>query len=239
MRVVVALDALDYNKVQKSKCEWFKSNSKEYESNTPPITPWIFSQILTGRQEEKYRMTTPFGKPRVSDLKGHTIFHDCWKKKLKVLSFGMPLCANIKTPKRSLITYDQFLGQQQVPGILQMVKAGGNPDKDDKDNIFNAMVDETSALFATIRNVVRNNKFDIVFIYYHLFDACTHIYRPDDYMGLMELLEAEIIQTHKDLKTNPHEVELTDFGIGTGIVGDDITEDIYQSGYCEGLTELA
>ena len=201
MRIIVALDALDFNKVQASECEWFKETGKEYKPNTPRVTPWIFSQILTGRQDEKYRRSTPYKKPRVTDLEGHTIFHDCTDKGLKVFAYGFPLCANIKLPEGSLTTFDHFLGpRQNVPPVLKMARAGGNPEKDDKDNIFNAMVDETTAMFANMRNFIRNNKFDVVFLYYQLFDACTHIYRPDDYISLMRLVEAEIKQTGKDLK---------------------------------------
>ncbi len=198
MKFVFFLDALDYSDLPEG---WLKDQSYQYTPNVPRVTPNVISQAMTGKErgETGFLRSTPYNKPRKMGIDGHTILHDCTNKGLKVMQYGIPLCANIKLPQGSVTTFDHFLGRQQVPPVLQMAKARGCS-KDDQDNVFNAFVDEAVITFATIRNIARSGKFDVFFIGFTALDMMTHNYNEKNRRGLISVIEAELMQTAKDMK---------------------------------------
>jgi len=203
MRFVVFLDALDYKDVQAASNGWLKDIIKQYTPSVPRVTPNVVSQIMTGKRQEDlpFMRSTPFKKPREMFLTGHTILHDATDRDLRVCQYGIPLCANIELPKGNISTYDHFLMQNQVvPPVLKFVQVQKDFGEGDEDNILNAYIDETTTMFASMRNVARNGAFDVFWLGYQPLDAYTHWYDEKRRRALLQVVEAELIQTQKDLK---------------------------------------
>lgn len=208
MKFVVFIDALDVNDLT----DWMKDNFIcQYNPGVPKVTPNVFSQILTGNKPEDMRFIrpTPYKKPRETDLKCKTILHYAAKDRgLKVLSYGVPLCANITLPEGSVSTYDHFLGVQNVPAVLNFAKDKMDMLNDDPELCFHAMVDQTAALFSTMRTIVRNDQFDLMFIYYQVIDAYTHCWNPENKARLLQVLTEEL----KDLNRYGDILFISDHG---------------------------
>lgn len=191
MRFVIFIDALD----SKDLGSWLKDNLiTEYNPGVPKVTPNVISQIMTGNRQEdmKFVRSTPYKKPRETDLKGNSILNYATDKGLKVLQYGIPLCANIELPKGSVTTFDHFLGQQAVPPVLQFAKDNMNMGEDDAELVFHAYVDQTAALFSTMRSIARNKQFDIMFVGFQPIDAYTHWYNEKNRRRLIQVLEEEL-----------------------------------------------
>lgn len=191
MKFIVFIDALDYNEMP----PWLKGNCiTKYNPGVPKVTPNVISQIMTGNRQEdmKFVRSTPYKKPRASNLDCDTILHYAARKGLKVLQYGIPLCANVELPKGSLSTFDHFLGEQNVPPALQFVQNNMSMFEDDDELIFHSFVDQTSTLFATMRSVARNGQFDVMFIGYQPIDAYTHCYNEENRRRLLLIVEEEL-----------------------------------------------
>ncbi len=191
MRFVVFLDALDYNDLS----PWLKEKLiAKYNPGVPKVTPNVVSQIMTGNRPEdmNFVRSTPYKKPRETDIKGDTILHYAANKGLRVFQYGIPLCANVELPKGSVSTFDHFLGQQNVPPVLQFAKDNMNMMDDDPELVFHAYVDQTSVLFSTIRSIARNKQFDIMFIGFQPIDAYTHWYHQKNRRRLIQVVEEEL-----------------------------------------------
>jgi len=193
MRFIIFLDALDVLDVG----PWLSEHLiDQYNPGVPKVTPNVISQIMTGKRQEdmKFVRSTPYKKPRESHISEDTILHYATRKekKLRVLQYGIPLCSNIQLPEGSISTYDHFLQGQAVPPILQFAQNNMDFQKDDPELIFHGMVDQTSALFCTMRSLARNGQFDIIFIGYTLIDAYTHWYHEENKKRLIQVVEEEL-----------------------------------------------
>ena len=191
MKFIIFIDALDYNDLT----PWLKENLiTQYNPGVPKVTPNVVSQIMTGKKQSDMRFvrSTPYKKDRETDLQGNTILNYAAKKGLRVLQYGIPLCSNIELPKGSLTTFDHFLGQQNVPPILQFARDGIDMMEDDPELVFHAYVDQTACLFSTMRSIARNKNFDVMFIGFQPIDAYTHWYNEENKKRLLLVLEEEL-----------------------------------------------
>ncbi|MFW5889421.1 MAG: hypothetical protein ACOCUD_03475 [Bacillota bacterium] len=193
MKFIIFLDALDYNDLT----PWFKDNLiTQYNPGVPKVTPNVISQIMTGKRQEDLEFTrsTPFKKPRYTDIKDETICHYAAKEReLKILQYGIPLCANIDLPEGSFSMYDHFIhGPQNIAPIFQFVRENVSFLDDHPELIFHSYVDQASILFSTIRALARNGNFDVIFLGYQPLDAYTHWYNRENRIRLLQYLEEEI-----------------------------------------------
>lgn len=207
MRIVLFLDALSLRDLK----PWLKKHLiTRWNPGVPKVTPNVISQIMTGNKpsDMNFIRSTPFRKPRSTHLTGETVLQYACKQGLNILQYGIPLCANMKLPDGSLSVYDHFLGQQMVPAALQFAKDHMSVLDEDPKMVLAAFIDQSLTQFSTLRTMIRNNQFDMIFMGYQYIDAYTHCWNPASKKRLIGYLEEEL----KDLNQYGEILYFSDHG---------------------------
>lgn len=189
--VIVFVDCLAVREA--ALCDWMGPRMRgAIASGIPRVTPQVISGILTGQTPPHHGVLCPtrLDKPDVLKPRVPTLLEMFGETK-KVLNYEMPLTHGIEA--RHLLNVGESSGVFSTrPPVFQIPRAGGKPWKDDIEQVFQAHVDYLRSVFGTMRNVIRNNDFDVVFLSIRDVDTFGHFYFKDQRSRLIQYIDIEL-----------------------------------------------
>lgn len=190
-KVIVFLDALDPR-----ECVDWLSETKQGRviSGIPRVTPPIIGSFLTGKSPGEHGLVrpTPLYRPQMNRPKGDTII-DLAAKRGRVLSFMIPFTLGVDPPN-AIVAQSGMAGEGIVPlPVLRLAQSQPEPTDCDPEQMLQCYVDHVRNVFATIRQLMRNDVADTYFISIREIDAFTHwFYETDCRQRLIQYIGFEM-----------------------------------------------
>jgi len=193
-KLVFFLDALD----PRECTGWLKETMQgRVISGVPRVTPPVIGSFLTGKTPGEHGLLrpTPLYRPFIQRPKGETIL-DVIAKRGRVFSYLMPFTLGIDPPN-SMVAQSGMAEEANIQyPVLVMPQVSHDPPTADPEDMLHSYVDHVRNIFATVRQLVRNDRADVYFVSIREIDSFTHWYYEGDYrQRLIEYIASELSET--------------------------------------------
>jgi hypothetical protein len=193
-KLVFFLDALD----PRECTDWLKETMQgRVISGVPRVTPSVIGSFLTGKKPGEHGLVrpTPLYGTYMQRPKGETII-DAVAKRCRVLSYMVPFTLGV-SPPGSIVAQSGMAEEANIQfPVLIMPQVDFDPPSVEPEQMLRSYIDHVRNIFATTRQLVRNDRADMYFISIREIDAFTHWhYQSDCRKQLIEYIAAELTET--------------------------------------------
>jgi len=193
-KLIFFLDALD----PRETTDWLAETMRgRVISGVPRVTPSVIGSFLTGKSPGEHGLVrpTPLYAPFQQRPKGETII-DLVAKRGRVSSYMMPFTLGIDPPG-AMMAQSGMADEANIQyPVFVMPQVNFAPPTVDPEQMLQSYVDHVRNIFATVRQLVRNDRADVYFISIREIDAFTHWhYEADCRKRLIEYIASEMAET--------------------------------------------
>lgn len=184
IKVIVFLDALDPRKASGFLKE---IQQAKYLCHKPCVTPTMLGSILTGKSPGEHGLISPtrLDKPTRMRPLGETILERV-DQRMRVVCNGIPFTAGVELVNGAVGAGGMDNGGPPALPALAFPPLGINMGYVNPEMALQTFMDSSSALFANLRQIIRNNVADAYFIGFRNLDSFTHWFQGEGYYERLE-----------------------------------------------------
>lgn len=163
------------------------------ESGIPRVTPKIVTEAMTGESPTETGMLCPIRLDQNNLTRPFSKTVMEWaSEERRVLNFEIPFTIGQQGRFLTNIGSSPGAAQQERPGVLMFPKSQGNMWEEEPEKLLQAHVDYIRSVMSSVRNLARNDTFDVFFISIRNLDSFGHFFYEDQRARLARYIDMEM-----------------------------------------------